>query len=110
MLGSGSRRLSDLAQRLARSPALNPVGRAFPSIARARRAAANSLGHRGIVVGGPKPCRPHDAGTAARVARVTATPPAPDIVASALASTWALLAASLRDGWTRELGRAAGTS
>jgi N-acetylglutamate synthase len=37
---------------------------------------------------------------------MTPTPPAADVVASALASTWALLATTLRTGWARQVGRA----
>src|SRR5215218_2113104 len=45
------------------------------------------------------------AGLAARVRAVTHKP-ASDTAASALASTWALLAATLREGWAREVGKA----
>ncbi len=36
---------------------------------------------------------------------MTATSPSADVVASALVSTWALLAATLRAGWAREVGQ-----
>jgi GNAT superfamily N-acetyltransferase len=37
---------------------------------------------------------------------MTATSPSADVAASALASTWALLAATLQRGWAREVGQA----
>jgi GNAT superfamily N-acetyltransferase len=41
------------------------------------------------------------------ISDVTCGPPAADVVASALASTWGLMATTLQNGWARNVGRAA---